>query len=536
MLALLAVGYLANQGWLRVISRIAACVLLLIFAADIATNTLLAQRLYWGDLIRFGKHAGNDFSVMRAALGSRPGMIAIAIGAVALIASTSIVFARRQPRIGQGALLTALACASVWGYTAIRPVHYVQDVFLDNVIEANFPQGRIAPFSAGFIEAQRTLADVAPKQCSAGEQTGGSVIVLIVESLSSWHSHLLGAAQDWTPRLDEIARSNHYISQFHANGFTTSAAEIAVLSGRMPLIPSGKFWFDFSDYTDPSGTLPDIAHRSGREAAFFTTGDLSFLGLGDWLRQLGFDVVGGSKDAFYAGRQRWQFDAADDESLYARFLQWLDQRDPEKPFVSALLTVSSHPPYVDPRTSKVDAEASFRYVDEQIGRFHGELEKRGFFKNGILLVLGDHHTMTPLRDDEFRAYGERAFSRIPLVVVGATDMPAVVNSAFQQSDIPASIGQWLGLRECSSSFSGLFLRADPEPADYVLHARGDNRNRVDVYHSDGFNGFLLDGDNSSWVGKPPPNANSIAAWIDWQREQARSRGLAPQPGRTTAKP
>ena len=76
----------------------------------------------------------------------------------------------------------------------------------------------------------------------------GSVIVLMVESLSAWHSHLLGSAQDWTPKLDAIARSSHFFKNFYANGFTTSTAEIAILSGNTPLIPPGKPWFDFSDY------------------------------------------------------------------------------------------------------------------------------------------------------------------------------------------------------------------------------------------------------------------------------------------------
>ena len=524
MLGLVAAGWLVRWRWLRLCSRLAACLILLLFAGDIATNTLLSQRLYFVDLLRFGKHAGDDLSVVRAALASRAGLIGAATGLVVLLASVGMLVSPRRPRAGMAALTAAFFCVAFSLFAATRPVRYVHHLFVDNVIEANLPQGRVATFSPDFVAHQRALVQATQEQCGKAPAAQGSVIVLMVESLSAWHSHLLGSAQDWTPKLDAIARSSHFFKNFYANGFTTSTAEIAILSGNTPLIPPGKPWFDFSDYASGQGSLPDIAHRSGREAAFFTTGDTSFLGLADWLRRIGFDVVNGSEDAFYAGRKRWQFGAAEDASLYDRFLKWLDERDASQAFVSALETVSSHPPFVDPRTAKIDPEATFRYVDEQIAHFHDELARRGFFKNGILLVLGDHRTMTPLHEDEFRAYGERAFARIPMVVVGAVDMPPIISAGFQQTDIAPSIAYWLGLGECRGPFTGLFLRPDPQPADYVLHVRGDDRNRVDVYHGADLSGFLLDGDSSSWTGKPPSRADFVAAWIDWQREKAREKG------------
>lgn len=532
MLGAIALGYLGRWGWLRLVARAAACLILLVFAGDLATDTLFSQRLYFADLVRFGQHAGNDWSVMRAAFASRAGLIAAAVGVLVLLASLGmLIFAQRRMRAGIIALVAAFVSGGFSLYAASRPLRYVHDLFLDNVIEANLPQGRVQMFSPGFIKSEKALAQVSPQQCGTNTAANGSVIVLMVESLSAWQSGLLGGTQDWTPKIDALARSNHFFRNFYANGFTTSTGEIAIFSGHTPLIPPGKAWFDFGDYADGQGSLPDIAHRSHRQAAFFTTGDLSFLGLGAWLHRIGFDVVDGSDAPFYIDRKRWQFGAAEDASLYDRVLAWIDERDNTRPFVAALETVSSHPPFVDPRSGAVDARGTFRYVDEQIARFHDELERRGFFKTGILLVLGDHRSMTPLREEEFRAYGERAFARIPMLVFGAVDMPPVIDAAFQQTDIAPSIGQWLGLRECRGAFTGLFLRADPQPADYVLHVRGDNRNRVDLYHGAGLSSFLLDGDASSWMGTPPPEADFVAGWINWQREEARDRGvISNEPG------
>jgi len=65
---------------------------------------------------------------------------------------------------------------------------------------------------------------------------------------------------------------------------------------------------------------------------------------------------------------------------------------------------------------------------------------------------------------------------------------------------------------------GLFLERVPQPAQYIVHARGDDRNRVDVYFGDRIASYLEDGDASSWATAAPlPAADAVAAWIDAQR-------------------
>jgi hypothetical protein len=395
--------------------RAMAALILIIFAGDVALDILLSQRLYLADVLLFGKHIGADLSVVRAGLASGAGLLLAFVGLLVIVVALGICFpARRRARFGAVCLVAALCCATFSLFEAIRPVRYMNVLVVDNVVEANLPQGRVAEFSASFVARQRDLVSALPQRCEPAQaRTSGSVIVLMVESLSAWHSQLLDGTHDWTPRLDAIARGNHFFRNFYANGFTTSTGTIATITGKVPFVPPGKPWFDFSDYADPQGSLPDIAHHSGRDAAFFTTEDVSFLNLGNWLRRIGFDVVDSNDDPFYADQKHAQFGGYEDAALYARFLKWLDGRAPDQPFISVLVTISSHPPFVDPRTSNIDPQATIRYVDEQIGKFHDGLRQRGFFDHGVLLVLGDHRTMTPLHEDEFLAHGERAFARIP---------------------------------------------------------------------------------------------------------------------------
>ena len=160
--------------------------------------------------------------------------------------------------------------------------------------------------------------------------------------------------------------------------------------------------------------------------------------------------------------------------------------------------------------------------------FYDALNKRGFFDNGILLITGDHHAMTPIDPREYAKFGERSFARIPLIVAGAVDMPRVVDASFQQSDFPASLAHIMGVDYCRTPFNGIFLDPQPQPPRYVVQARGDDRNRVDVYYDDRVASYEQNGDASGWQGAPPPQADMVAAWINAQRlRNASPVGKAP---------
>jgi phosphoglycerol transferase MdoB-like AlkP superfamily enzyme len=397
----------------------------------------------------------------------------------------------------------------------LRSVH---DSFVRNVFEANLPPGRVKPFSPAFARSAETASIALPTNCDSGVSLRRNVVVVVVESLSAWQSALLGGPHDWLPRLDAVARANHYFTHFYANGFTTDSGEIALITGRVPLIPAGQEWYSLAGFGAGANTLPGVMHRAGGEAYYFTATDLSFLDSGSWLRGLGFDAVEGNESPFYAGMARTQFGAADDAALFARFENWLDTRTDARPFAAVLLTISSHPPFVDPRSGKIDPAGSFGYVDEQLAAFYERLRQRDFLDDGILLITGDHRSMTPLLGDEYRKFGERAFARVPMVVAGAVDMPKVVDQPFQQADLPASVAHVMGIDYCRSPFTGTYLEAAPAPAQYIVHARGDNRDRVDVYFDDRIASYRQDGDASHWDGSAtPPDAAAVAAWINAQR-------------------
>src|SRR5574337_462431 len=96
-------------------------------------------------------------------------------------------------------------------------------------------------------------------------------------------------------------------------------------------------------------------------------------------------------------------------------------------------------------------------------------------------------------------------------------MPKVVDAPFQQSDFPASLAHIMGVDYCRTPFNGIFLDPQPSPPRYVVQARGDYRNRVDVYYEDRVASYIENGDASGWRGIPPADAGTVAAWINSQR-------------------
>jgi phosphoglycerol transferase MdoB-like AlkP superfamily enzyme len=432
---------------------------------------------------------------------------------VAVVALALAVLPRpRQPRTAATMLVAAflLALMGSWHPISMQYIHYE---LLQNVVAVNLDVDVDKPYSDTF--ARKIAADYKPLEpvCTPGQSRRPNIIVLGVESLSMHHSQLFGGFRNLTPRLDAIAQAHSYIPDFIANGFTTDGGQIAMLTGQTPVPTIGRYQSAdaFTGYADPRGAIPDLLHPYGYTAHFFTTADLGFIDTAKWVKGLHFDSWEGAEQPFYDGWKRHNFNAAEDKALYLRFLQWLDARaDPAGPYFAFLMTVSSHPPFTNPETDLPDEPGVFRYTDRQIGMFYDELEKRGFFKNGILMISGDHRSMTPLMAPEQARFGDSALARTPFVL--ATDLPVVrgaIPGKFQQADIPTSIENMVGEQSCLSAAQGSFLRIPVAPAHFITHARGDKRNEVDVFFDQQQAQIVLDGDQSYWQGPKPADWKNI---------------------------
>ena len=520
LLAFTGLSLLSARYWLQLPWLLLSALLLLAYALDAILLKTLVQHLYWLDVVKFGKELDAIGRFGNVLLASNTGKLML-VGVLAGIAVLTLALLPRpqRPRLALACFATAGLCFLV-GLWSPMTMKYINYPLLQNFIAANLADSVDRHYSAAYADALRKQYVPPAPICEAGRSLRPNVIVIAVESLSMYHSKLFGGGDD-TPHLDAIARDNTYFPDFIANGFTTDSGLIAMITGKPPIPTLGRYQSAeaFAGFESPQGALPDIVHAYGYTTHFFTTGDLGFLDKTKWLKGLGFDSWEGAEQPFYNGWKRRHFNAAEDKALYQRFLQWLDARkDDSSPWLAFILTVSTHPPFVNPENESLDETGAFRYADKQIGMLYDELAKRDFFRNGVLMISGDHRSMTPLSATELARFGDSALARTPFVI--ATQLPitrGAVAGKFQQADIAPSIAELLGDRACRKIDQGTFLSQPPQPAQYVAHARGDRRNQIDIYFDGKQADLVLAGDESNWIGPKPDNWKQIMDGIALDR-------------------
>ena len=179
--------------------------------------------------------------------------------------------------------------------------------------------------------------------------------------------------------------------------------------------------------------------RSGYHTEFLTSVPLQFISMDTYTRSPvgGFAAAAGQREiARFRDAPRYAFESPTDHLLYEELLARLDTRPNGQPVFMAAVTASSHPPWVDPLGKGDTEENAWAYVQEELWWLHGQLEARGFFENGLLLITGDHRKMLPVQQGERERFGASAKARIPLLVIG-TGVPqdALDDRPFQQADL-----------------------------------------------------------------------------------------------------
>jgi phosphoglycerol transferase MdoB-like AlkP superfamily enzyme len=399
-----------------------------------------------------------------------------------------------------------------------------------NLFEVNLDRGAALPYSDAVAAALGASHEDLRTGgiCTALPARRPDVLMVVVEGLSTYQSRFFSGLSDVTPNLDRIARRHTAFTRFHANGYTTEGGLIALLGGEVPLPSTGPVFFGggfvYDGFFDLPRSLPRLFGEQGYRTAFLTTGDLAFGGKGAWLDSLGFDEVDGHDDPFYDGWPRMHFHAAPDSALYLRALRWLDERPGATPFFLVVETVSSHHPFIEPSTHRKSEPAAFAYADRQLGHFYDALDRRGRLDSLVLVVVSDHRTMTPLRPEEMDRFGEEAHALVPLVIADpARPGPRQVEARFQQVDLATSFNAMLTGRSCTTAVRGDLLADPPAPPRCTLHARADDRGKVDIACGDDRATVRLHGDDTRLESGSVPDAQSLVGQIDLERIERRSR-------------
>lgn len=483
----------------------------LLVPADLFLQIGLSQRLQWVDIEKFLQtgtlgHAGKAgiLPFFLDSMSKDTGKTA-ALGALLLL-SGSLYFALSRTIPSRRLLaLEWLMCLTVlsFGLGAKRRDYILPESYM-NIIETNLSPRFTTPYSTAYKSRLRAET-TGEMTCTQSDQEikAERIIIVIVESLSRYHSGLLSGHDGVTPLLDKLATENAYLPDFFANGFTTDGGLIAILTGNTPtFLPKGLAQFShFSPQKDSPTNPLEILRHAGFSSHFFSAADLSFLGTGAWLSAIGFDHAEGPEHPFYEKRPKGNFGDPGTEQLFSRYLEWFDKK-PVGKTLSVIQTIGTHPPFVHPERGQIGERGVFEDTDKALSHFVQELEKRQFFDRGILIVTGDHRTMSPLKDEELRELGKQALARIPAVIIGmGSKGVGAIPGRWQQTDIMPSLIYAASGIDCSSPLHGRFWPlATPQPSRYITHAQGIQRGDLMVWNQEGEVPILLKlaGDDTHW--------------------------------------
>ncbi|WP_147307564.1 LTA synthase family protein [Wenzhouxiangella sediminis] len=524
---LLAMVIVSPWRLLRWLGGLVLSVLLIGYVIDVYLLHAFGIRLFLADIAVYGLSIGLVVEQFAAWAGGVVPAVLLIVLLVGLVSLPAVLPRSASPVMMASLVLVGLVST---GVAAFGPApDFVNSWIYRNFLQANSATTESVRYSPERIEAIRNKQDaILPRSCESSPVDRRNVIVLILESWSSYQSPAFGGHLDWTPELDALAMENVRYTNLHAGGFSTNEGLVNILGGVRLWAPFEHLFeaAEFGHAWGIDGGMAEVLGSAGFRTAFLTTGPLSFLRKGEWLRDLGFDYVEGNQHPFYEDWERVAFHAAADEALYRRALQWTgDQAD--SPYLLVLETVSTHQPYINPETGAYDIEGSFRYADRWAAWFHDRLEERGFFDSGVLLVVSDHRSMTPISAEEQERFGRGAASRIPMFMVDKQWQGApVVDRVHGLGDLVAGMRQRVSGEVCTDATQASPFRTDEAEGSCAFHLRGSQRGIVDVFCGDGNGRVLLDGDDTRFTdvsGLSPRRREQVLTAIALERIRGSER-------------
>jgi hypothetical protein len=512
----LFVSYLKNQKLRRLIKGIQfACVGFYVF--DLLVIYVFNLRLYSEDLFKYFLEAGGASFLF---LLIKEPFIVLLFGSWLSFGLIFLLFANPTQFLQKRIVIVLCFFGFLVGFFPTES-RSPTDWIMRNFIEVNLSGGVGKDYSDDYkkkniLEKNRYTSTPSAKYDIAKTD---NIIILIVEGLSNWQSKAISGLADLTPNVDRIVKENTLFENFYANGYSTEGGLISLFSGEVPIPPPWQISESakFKGFGDDM-TVPNLLKDAGYRTEFFTTGDLNFTNKDSWLLKIGFDYIEGHDSPFYDGLKRVHFNAASDKYLYNRVLMRLDELKSQK-YCLVIETVSSHQPFTNPYTGELTSiDIPFRFADEMLGIFYDALKNNDFFHNGVLFIVGDHRSMTPLVPGEYQMYGESSTARVPFIIAdGGRSGGRVVVEPFQQTDLLYSLMPAFSGLQIDSPFHGNFLSDPLRPPEYILHARGDDRSLVSVFSAEDQATVKLKGDETHVIAGYIDDADLIVRKINHDR-------------------
>lgn len=514
-LAIYALAQSAKTYFISWVLRSVAFLLLFWMAVDMFVFHMFWKRIDFSDVSTFSQEYSANFAILLASM-HRENAIQLALLVLVIFMLIYWNPGKSFTKKNKFYLLSLSGFFLVLSQSG-SSVDSVMVPQIVNTISYNLNYGVRPAYSREYLNDVRDeiSSNSDHPSCIPGENLRRNLILIIVESLSSYQSKNLSGLNDWTPGIDELSKKGLVSINFIANGFRTDLGLISTLTGHWPIIPSQKGVEPYDAFYALTDSLPMRLSAKGYQTSFISGSPLSFLKSKEWLHSIGFQETIGPEENTELPKRGEKFKDVFDEDLYQFTLNKIKSKT--DPFFQVVVTISSHPPYKDPISGEVGEQAAFRYADRSFLKFYRDLENSGYFnRGGIVAVLGDHRALVPISQVERNIFQESASARVPFIVFGLDKKKYSINSKndfLQQTDIPPSFEYLLSDKSCFKVGQNNIFASDERPPQCALHVRGDVAKYMTLFCDGQAGSIEVNGDKSKIVGVSSPSTAKLLTEI-----------------------
>ena len=262
-----------------------------------------------------------------------------------------------------------------------------------------------------------------------------NIVLVFAESLSAidskkywWYDNM--------PWFDTISDKWITYINFISNWSNSESAHVATLLWVLPYTYNSYSWYKY--ILEP---LPKYLNKLWYNTTFISAVSLNFLNQFEFIKWIWFNKI--IWDEEFLEYNHYSFNAASDEDLFKRTIKEIENQT-WKYFIW-LQTISYHSPFLTPYWNT--QELALKFSDNALYKFYKMLDKNKFFDNWILIILWDHRSMWPMKENEERKMWTNWYTRTVATVVWSWIKKwEINNNIIQHTDFYNSlkllIGTW----------------------------------------------------------------------------------------------
>src|SRR5574344_1881848 len=354
-------------------------------------------------------------------------------------------------------------------------------------------------------------------QIKPGLNQHKNVILVLVESLGCNFTYICGNGPSYMPNLKKIAKDNLLYDRYYSTIPSTSYSYLSIVKS-VPVIQkrSSDYNATYKTKLYDENDLIKKFNSDGYFTKFISSTDHVF-GMDKTLSFSKYDEIIDAQDKIFEQyKDRYVFNSVTDDEMFKTILQMVNSED--RSFLYVTKTASNHAPYNSPFGFS-NMQKAFEYTDIAVNNFINSLENIGYFKNGIVVLVGDHHAWNN-NDIASNNDSYSEINRVPLIIVDGKHEGRVDHTQFSH----ASLGVLLQAMELPtykySRFNINPLEKDNTKNEFIFGYDYQRSSFVTVKYMKKESSILLSGNDTKIMNEDlftDDEKNDILGYLAWFR-------------------